>query len=59
MKAGSCWPACTCRKAALRWFAGEAEGFVNKKPDGASTTEALDEIARFVRARCGSAGMAR
>ena len=42
----------------LRWFPGEAEGFVNKKPDGASTAEALDEIARFVRARCGSASMA-
>ncbi|PZP99995.1 MAG: alpha/beta hydrolase [Variovorax paradoxus] len=39
----------------LRWFEGEAEGFVNKKPDAPSTARAIDEIARFVHAHSGTA----
>ena len=35
----------------LRWFPGEAEGFVNKKPDAPATAEAIDEIVRFARAK--------
>lgn len=36
----------------LRWFPGEAEGFVNKKPDAPATAQAVDEIARFINTRC-------
>lgn len=32
----------------MRWFAEEAEGFINKKPDSPSTLEALNEIAQFL-----------
>ncbi|RCW64768.1 alpha/beta hydrolase [Pseudorhodoferax soli] len=39
---------------ALQWFEGEAEGFVNKKPDAPSTARAIDAIAHFVHQRSGS-----
>lgn len=39
---------------ALRWFDGEAEGFVNRKPDAPSTARAIDTIARFVHERSGT-----
>jgi len=37
----------------MRWFAGEAEGFITKKPDSASTAEAIEEIVRFLSAENG------
>ncbi len=43
-------------EVALRLFAGEAEGFVNRKPDAPSTAEAADEIVRFVRAAAAVGG---
>jgi len=36
----------------LRWFAGEAESFVNKKPDAPATAEAVAAIAAFARTHC-------
>lgn len=39
----------------MRWFADEAEGFVNKKADAPSTAEAIDTIVRFAHASCGLA----
>ncbi|WP_326538591.1 alpha/beta hydrolase [Pseudorhodoferax sp.] len=39
----------------LRWFEGEAEGFVNKKPEAPSTARAIDAIARFVHGQIGTA----
>nr|WP_145549928.1 alpha/beta hydrolase [Variovorax boronicumulans] len=43
----------------LRWFEGEAEGFVNKKPDAPSTARAIDAIAGFVHGRSGTTSAAR
>lgn len=37
----------------LRWFPGEAEGFIKTKPHGPATAEAIREIVRFVRACTG------
>lgn len=39
----------------LRLFAGEAEGFINKKPDAPATRQAREDIVRFVHACCGLA----
>lgn len=44
-------------EATLRWFADEAEGFVNRKPDAPATADAIEEIARFVHARGGGGGI--
>lgn len=38
----------------LRLVPGEAEGFVNKKPDAPVTAEAADAVAHFARTRCGA-----
>jgi acetyl esterase len=38
----------------LRWFAGEAEGFVNKKPDAPATAAAIDAIVSFVQRQAGA-----
>lgn len=37
-----------------RWFAGEAESFVNKKPDSTATAQAADQITRFVHEQVSS-----
>lgn len=37
----------------VRWFAGEAEGFINKRPGASSTTQAINEIAQFLGAGSG------
>lgn len=42
----------------LRLFPGEAEGFVNKNPDGPSTAQAIADIVRFIRASCGEDAIA-
>lgn len=39
----------------LRWFEGESESFINKKPDAPATASAIAQIARFIHARSGTA----
>lgn len=39
---------------ALRWFAEEAESFIQKKPDAPSTARAIEEIAQFIHERSGT-----
>lgn len=38
----------------IRWFAGEADGFIKKKPDSPATAQAIEEIVRFLRSKDGA-----